>query len=103
MAKGEMPIPYIVAIILGVIVVGILVLWLIISWQKGYGIVDKAYCNAKLLEFCSKWSACAYQDSCKPADTFYSDFARECDVFQPDPDMPKDPIRDTDCSTVLFR
>ena len=48
-----MPVPYIIALILGVIVVAVLAYWFISSGGKGSNIGTEAECNARKVEFCA--------------------------------------------------
>lgn len=52
MRKGALPIPYIIALIIGVIVVAVLAYWFISSSGKGTGIGTEAECRGRVLEWC---------------------------------------------------
>lgn len=56
MKKGALPIPYIIALILGVIVVGVLAYWFISTAIKGGKTGESAECTAKRVEFCTTQS-----------------------------------------------
>jgi len=53
--KGAVPIPYIIALVLGVIVIALIAYWLFFSGgQFGTVITEKA-CEAKKMGYCSNW------------------------------------------------
>ena len=47
-----MPIPYIIALILGVIVIALLGYWLIFSGGKGSKVGQEAECRGRMVEWC---------------------------------------------------
>lgn len=51
--KAAMPVPYIIALIIGVIVVAVLAYWFISSGTKGSNIGTEAECSARKVEFCA--------------------------------------------------
>lgn len=53
MRKAAMPVPYIIALIIGVIVVAVLAYWFVSSGGKGTKIGIEAECTARKLEFCA--------------------------------------------------
>lgn len=52
MRKAMMPVPYIIALIIGVIVVSVLAYWFISSSGKGSCVGKEAECRARVLEWC---------------------------------------------------
>jgi hypothetical protein len=60
MKKG-IAVPYIIAIILGVLVIGIIGYWFFVLYGGGVGKSSEAVCNSKKQTFCSAWAATAYQ------------------------------------------
>lgn len=56
-----MPVPYIIALILGVIVVAVLAYWFISSGGKGAAIGKEAECTARKVEFCASKTSEAWQ------------------------------------------
>jgi len=74
--KGEMPIPYIIALILGVIVLGLLAYWL---YTGGLGFdktIHESTCRTKVGFYCSTWKTNSYQDGKKPNGV--KDFSAAC-------------------------
>lgn len=51
--KAAMPVPYIIALILGVVVVAVLAYWFVSSGSKGGGVGKEAECRARMLEWCT--------------------------------------------------
>ena len=73
MSKGDVPISYIIAIILGIIVVALLGYWFYTTGGKFSGTASETACRGKLLQYCTLWSGCSYGD-CKLSD---ADFLNE--------------------------
>jgi len=67
MRKGDVPVPYIIALILGIIVVGLLAFWFFVLGGKLPGQTTEGTCNSDINRFCTTWSACAYAVTCNPA------------------------------------
>jgi len=82
-----MPVAYIIAIVLGVIV---LVLLAYLFFSEGgifSGAVAEQTCIGKFLSYCNFWSICNYQtgkDGCQPgnADFFTGKGNKECETFK---------------------
>jgi len=53
--KGALPVPYIVAMILAVIVIAIVVYWLFFSAGEGGNAITDATCVAKKMKYCNEW------------------------------------------------
>lgn len=54
--KAAIPVPYIIALIIGVIVVAVLAYWFISSGGKGAAIGKEAECLARKTEYCATQS-----------------------------------------------
>ncbi len=70
MKKAALPIPHIIALIMGVIVVAVLAYWFINSGGKGSDIGTEAECTARKAEYCAtptqslkEWNE-AYREKC---------------------------------------
>lgn len=73
--KAAMPVPYIIALIIGVIVVALLAYWFISSGGKGIAIGPDAECNARKIEFCTAQTEDAWykiQEKCGNFDKCYN-------------------------------
>jgi len=57
MAKGEIPIAYIIALILGIAVVAVLGYWFFIVQKGGGNEMSIAECRTKAVEYCSTWKS----------------------------------------------
>jgi hypothetical protein len=87
--KGEMPIPYIIALILGVIVLGLLAYWL---YTGGVGFdktVQESTCRTKVGFYCSSWKTNSYQSDKLPNNQKFSAACRitsdnKDDYYAPD-------------------
>ncbi len=51
--KAAIPVPYIIALILGVVVIALLGYWFVSSAGKGSSIGSEAECAARKVEFCA--------------------------------------------------
>jgi len=56
-----MPVPYIIALIIGVIVVVVLAYWLVSAGGKGSNIGKEAECTARKVEYCASQTDDAWQ------------------------------------------
>lgn len=56
MTKGQMPVPYIIAIVIGIIVIGILLYMFVTKTGVFSGFVLESECKAKLKTYCIKWA-----------------------------------------------
>lgn len=65
MRKAAMPVPYIIALILGVIVVVVLAYWFVTSGGKGGNIAKEAECTARKVEFCATQTVTSEADVAK--------------------------------------
>jgi hypothetical protein len=59
MRKG-IAVPYVIALILGIIVVGVIGYWFFVLGGKGGGTGTETACQAKLVSFCTQWSLKGY-------------------------------------------
>lgn len=71
--KKAIAIPYVVAIILGIIIVGVIGYWLFLLYGGGVGTASEAVCRSKLLTYCSEWAETGY--SVKPGG---KEFSKAC-------------------------
>jgi len=55
MAKGEVPIPYIIALVLAIVVIGLVVYWLYFAGGDFYKTIREYSCKSKFSAFCSQW------------------------------------------------
>jgi hypothetical protein len=78
MRKGELPVPYIIALILGIVVVGILGYGFFILGWRIPGLSNQGNCQTKVTEWCSQWSKNDYDSNNMPADTWET-YAPGCD------------------------
>ena len=81
MSKGEMPVGYIVAIVLGVVVIALLGYFIIVNYGPFRGVASEATCRAQLLQYCSFWSADGYDLSKKPfGNKDFYELNKNCDT-----------------------
>ena len=105
--KGALPVPYIVAIIIAIIVIALLIYWFFVLRNQGIDVATLAVCQAKLITYCSQWSSCGYEDTCLPKDRdgnpvsdFYV-YASECISIRGKPSGLPGAISPTECRAAL--
>lgn len=86
MKKGAIPVHYIIALILGIIVVGLLGYWFFVLGGRIPGQVSETDCRTKQHAYCTEWSANGYDLDNKPDG---KDFSEDCpttsaDVYAPE-------------------
>ena len=87
MSKGELPVPYLIAIVVGIIVIGILVYMFITKTGIFQGFTLEQECRAKLHLWCSKWELNGWSSDWEQKNPFASGggnvnvFAPECSQF----------------------
>lgn len=86
MRKGAIPVPYIIALILGIVVVGLLAYWFFVLGGRIGGQASESECRAKENIYCSTWSTTDYDLDNKPGG---KDFSKSCpttsaDVYAPE-------------------
>lgn len=99
MRKATMPIPYVIALMIGVVVVVILAYWFITSSTKGSTVGGEAECTARKLEYCALKSLdnlAKVQEVCKTLDQDVAK-AKEKD---PSIDSPEEYLKNKFCSLV---
>ena len=60
MKKGAVPIPYIIALLLGIAVVAILGYWFFVLGGQWGGEVTLQRCRSKAVTYCTSWQATGY-------------------------------------------
>jgi hypothetical protein len=77
-------IPYIIALILGIVVVGVIGYWLFVVGGTGPGQASVTQCNAKKTTWCADWAREGFRDEDfdgfrdKPPAPEWDSFARGC-------------------------
>jgi hypothetical protein len=66
MAKGEIPIGYIIALVLGIAVVAILGYWFFVMQGSGGAQMTASQCQTMAYTYCRTWQANLYQGSNPP-------------------------------------
>lgn len=69
MAKGEIPIGYIIALVLGIAVVAILGYWFFIMQGQGGSQMTTSQCQTMAYQYCRTWQTNLYADSNPPQNT----------------------------------
>ncbi|MBI4010264.1 MAG: hypothetical protein HY361_03695 [Candidatus Aenigmarchaeota archaeon] len=86
MSKGEIPVGYIVAIVLGVIVIVLLGYLFFVQSGNFTGTISEQTCIGKLLSYCNFWSVCNYGPECQPggagADFFSEKNSKDCEPLK---------------------
>ncbi len=76
--KGAIPIPYIVALVLAVILLSILAYWVFSSSGEFNKNMSEQSCRAKKLAYCSAWKLNLWDDEKKPNGV--DDFSASCEI-----------------------
>jgi len=66
-SKGDLPVPYIVALIIAIIVIAVLIYWFFVESNTSTNTGTALLCKGKLLAYCTQWATCNYLD-CQPKD-----------------------------------
>lgn len=103
-SKGALPVPYIVALIIAILVIAILVYWFFVLSGQGGSEATFRLCQGKLFTYCSQWSTCGYLD-CQPtksgqAADFY-EINPDCLPFKGQPTRLPSSVNGPTCKTVL--
>ena len=75
---GAVPVPYIVALVLAIIVLAIIAYWLFFSSHEFGGIITEKGCEVKKMSYCSEWKTVGTQ----PAELGFA--PTSCDVTDKD-------------------
>lgn len=67
-SKGDLPVPYIVALIIAIIVIAVLIYWFFVLSGQGTGQATLVLCQGKMGVYCATWATCNYLDTCQPKD-----------------------------------
>lgn len=68
MKKGAIPVHYIIALILGIIVVGLLGYWFFVLGGRIPGLVTKTWCDERKHSYCTEWQKVGFESGREPAD-----------------------------------
>jgi len=74
--KGEIPIAYIIALVLGVIVLGLLAWWIFSGGQTWTSVASESVCRSKLSFYCNSWKINTYDTAKRPNGV--TDFSAVC-------------------------
>ena len=80
MSKGAVPVPYIIALLLGIAVVAIIGYWFfVLSGQTG-GEATLSTCNTRAYTYCAGWQVLGYtgDDNSGPSVGWFSESHKEC-------------------------
>ena len=72
-----MPIPYIIALVLGIVVLGLLAYWLYTGGVGFDKIISESTCRAKLGFYCNSWKINTFDEKKKPNN---QDFSKACPI-----------------------
>lgn len=78
MAKKGIAVPYIIALILGIVVVGVIGYWFFTTTGAGSGSAVVQQCNAKKTQYCSEWSRVGFASGREPSGGDWDVFAPGC-------------------------
>lgn len=99
-SKGALPVPYIVAIIIAVIVIAVLVYWFFVLSGKGNTQATDAFCRTKEFTYCTQWATAGWDTTKMPSNKRFccgdNTYANECKTLDW-PSQVNGPI----CQTLL--
>jgi len=72
MSKGTLPVPHIIAIVLGIIVLALLGYWFFTTGGTFSGTASEAECRGKFLQYCISWSAVNFKGDERPGGEFFT-------------------------------
>ncbi len=107
MSKGAVPIPYIIALLLGIAVVAILGYWFFVLGGQWGGEVTLATCRTRAHTYCAGWQALAYaydEDTGEPTVRWFSDNYPACNSYNAAIGFSEKDDADTDrtaCENIL--
>ena len=102
---GAVPVPYIIALVLAIIVIGLIAYWLFFSGGEFGGIITEKGCEAKKLAYCSEWKTTGTKPAPGAFSTICSSindenrknyYASECCRFG----WASDDLSDTECGVA---
>ena len=100
-----MPVPYIIALIIGVIVVVVLAYWLVSAGGKGSNIGKEAECTARKTEYCASQTSEVWNKMSEVCgnNKFTGKTVREIEKTQPGGQKIKIPVKDCYdfCSRII--
>jgi len=76
--KGALPVPYIVAIIIAILVIAVLVYWFFVLSNEGTTTSSETICRGKEIAYCTQWSATGYNPDSQPGKKDFSLWASDC-------------------------
>jgi len=79
--KGALPVPYIVAIVIAIVVIAVLVYWFFVLSGQGGGTAIEQFCLAKRFTYCSSWAAVGYDPEKQPGKKEFAEWAPECGTY----------------------
>ena len=59
-SKGALPVPYIAALIIAIIVIGVLIYWFFILSKEPTNAFTQAQCQARASIYCTSWATTGY-------------------------------------------
>jgi len=78
MRKAAMPVAYIIALIIGVVVVAVLAYWFVSSGGKGASVGKEAECTARKAEYCASQTTDACNKVKEVCKDVPSDWSKYC-------------------------
>lgn len=76
--KGAIPVPYIIALILGIVVVGILGYGFFVLGWRIPGLSAEQQCSTRKSSYCTEWARSGYADEAEPKGGVWDDYAPGC-------------------------
>ena len=100
MRKGAIPVPHIIALVLGIVVIGLLAFWFFILGGRIPGEDIKAQCEVKRNTYCTQRATCGYAETCSPGD--WASYAPGCTDIGVDINDASEATTRYDCNFYVF-
>jgi hypothetical protein len=76
--KGELPVPYIVAIVIAIIVIALLVVFFLLYYNQSTNVSSETICRTKEVSYCTQWAMTGYDTDKQPGSKAFSEWAADC-------------------------
>ena len=79
--KGELPVPYIVAIVIAIIVIALLVIFFYLQYISSNDTANQAVCSGQRIQYCTQWAVSNYNPDNMPGGKLFSEAYPSCTKF----------------------
>jgi hypothetical protein len=79
--KGALPVPYIVALVIAVVVIALLAILFLSSYIQSKEKSSEIICRAKEIAYCTAWAATGYNPDSMPEKKLFSEQNPDCATY----------------------